>query len=330
MRKLTVYITLIMWFSSCGPETIDTPKPVISSGDVLISNEGNFGWGEATLSVYNPSTKEVQNGVYKSLNNAALGNVFQSINYIHNQFYFVINNSSKIVIADDSIRALESIDNLTSPRFIYEVESDKAFVTDLYNNGIHIIDLNTNEKTGEIYLPGWTEQGLVLGDKFWVCNVESNYVYVIDIPSETLEDSIQINYAPQDILMAKDSSIWVLSRGGNSDKSALTQLDKNGTVLSLEEFENGIATRLNYNSDYLYFIKGDVYHREANSSSTSNVIVQANGKSFYGLGVNNLSDIYVSDAGDFTQASSIYRYDASGNLEDEFKCDVISSFFHFR
>ena len=78
MRKIVAIAFAFVALMGCND---DNPKPAISllQSDILIANQGNFGWGEGTLSTYNPNTKTVQNDVFKTINNQSLGNVFQSI-----------------------------------------------------------------------------------------------------------------------------------------------------------------------------------------------------------------------------------------------------------
>jgi len=52
----------------------------------------------------------------------------------------------------------------------------------------------------------------------------------------------------------------------------------------------------------------------------STPFINGNGKLFYTLSVDaSNGEIYVSDAIDYLQRGSIYRYSASGNLIDQFK-----------
>ena len=65
-------ISGIAWLPSCKDKT---PDPVLiirdttaNSREVLIANQGNFGWGEGTLSLHEAYSKTVQNDIYKSIN----------------------------------------------------------------------------------------------------------------------------------------------------------------------------------------------------------------------------------------------------------------------
>ena len=95
---------------------------------LLIANEGNFGWGDGSLTIYDPEGKIESNEVYKQRNNESIGNVFQSILEYDNRYFFVINNSSKIIVTDTSYRKIGEITGFNSPRYIYPIKDDKQYL----------------------------------------------------------------------------------------------------------------------------------------------------------------------------------------------------------
>ncbi|MEY2924990.1 MAG: hypothetical protein RLZZ337_1538, partial [Bacteroidota bacterium] len=144
MRVLILVSLALFFISSCkdGEQTTPITRSV---NEVFIANEGNFGWGQGSLSIYNPESKMVQHDVFKTKSGFDLGNVFQSINGWDDHYYFVINNSNKIWVTDTGFRPTTTINDLLSPRFIYKVSESKAYVTDLYAKAISVVDLNAGE-----------------------------------------------------------------------------------------------------------------------------------------------------------------------------------------
>ena len=67
---------------------------------LFITNEGNFQYGNATLSYYNPTTKEVENEVFYRANAMKLGDIAQSM-VIRDGIGWVVVNNSHVVFAID-------------------------------------------------------------------------------------------------------------------------------------------------------------------------------------------------------------------------------------
>ncbi len=78
----------------------------------------------------------------------------------------------------------------------------------------------------------------------------------------------------------------------------------------------------------MYWIENDIYKLDTNNpSATREIAVTASGKTFYGLAIKSSNgDIVVSDAGDFSQRSTIYIYTKNGLERNSFKAGLISGF----
>ena len=101
---------------------MNTPSTIESGATLeymLIGNEGGFGSSNATISRYNPVTKNLQDGVFLSANGIGLGDVLQSVHYNEGQVFAVMNNSAQIVIMDSESftqQGLISLPDGASPR----------------------------------------------------------------------------------------------------------------------------------------------------------------------------------------------------------------------
>ena len=125
MNRLYRYILLLLplFTLSCmkWEYGLEEDFDMSASGEGLfICNEGNFQYGNATLSYYDPSTKIVQNEVFYRSNAMKLGDVAQSM-IIRDGIGWVVVNNSHVVFAIDinTFKEVGRITNLTSPRYIH-------------------------------------------------------------------------------------------------------------------------------------------------------------------------------------------------------------------
>lgn len=343
--KIINYIFVLVSFIllSCvkdKPNDVMQPEVTLGGGTkVYITNEGNFGTGNASVSMYEPGSGQIVSDIYKTQNNnAGIGDVCQSMAKINNKYYVVVNNSGKIAVINSSDFKLNAnITGLQSPRFILPVTFNKAYVSDLYANAISIIDLNSNTKTGSIPCSGWTEQMVLIYNKVFVTNNKSNYTYVINTITDQITDSINVGKFGGSIVMDKNSKIWVLS-SGESSSSTLGKLSRiNPITLTVEQsftFNSSDSPSnlcINATKDTLYFLNTHVYRMNITSASLpGSVFIASSSNTFYGLGVSDKDySIYVSDAIDYIQKSSIMVYSPNGQLKTSFKAGINASSFYF-
>ena len=111
---------LFLTLSSCVKDqpTEEEESALITSGNgVYIINEGNFQFGNASVSYYDVDTKTLKEDIYKTANSIALGDVAQSMAVLNNKAYIVVNNSSKIeVVNAQTFVSVATIAGLPSPR----------------------------------------------------------------------------------------------------------------------------------------------------------------------------------------------------------------------
>ena len=341
--RLTKYIFLflsLLLFACVKDKPNDIMQPAVSftgGNKVFITNEGNFGSNNASVSLYDLGNGSIVSDIYKTQNNsAALGDVCQSMAKINNKYYLVVNNSGKIaVVNSDDFKLITTITGLISPRFILPVTFGKAYVSDLYANAISIIDLNTNTKTGSIPCSGWTEQMVVIYNKAFVTNNNTNYTYVINTITDQITDSINVGKYGGSIVIDKNSKIWILSGKDNPNVAKLTRIDpvtlaaELSLPFNLSDSPGNLC--INATKDTLYFLNTNVYRMEISSTALpSSAFVNSSANTFYGLGVSDKDyNVYVSDAIDYIQKSSIMVYSPNGSLKTSFKAGINASGFYF-
>jgi len=342
MKHLYAYCFLLLFFTACVKDkpNIVAKETINLSGakKVLIVNEGGLNDTKASISLFDPGNNQVVENYYGvQNNNQPLGSIAQSLTYFQSNYYIVVNNSNKVVVCDYQFKRTGQISGLTSPRYFLPVSNQKAYVSDLYANQIHIIDLNTNTKTGSIACSGWTEQMVLLYNKVFVTNYRKDYLYVINATTNLITDSIMVGKNAGSVVIDRFDNIWVLSSGEstNSIPAKLSKIDPiNHQIIKIYTFqlnESPNSLCLNKGKDSLYYINKSIFRmRVSDLNLPSSPFVTAGTKVFYGLGVNPTNyDIYVADAVDYVQKSNIFIYKPSGELKFNFKTGINANGFYF-
>ncbi|MCD8293270.1 MAG: glutaminyl-peptide cyclotransferase [Prevotellaceae bacterium] len=348
---------LLVWAAGFLPLTLascmesdyeDVVEVFTTTGSGLfIVNEGNFQYGNASLSYYNPDTHEVQNEVFLRANGMKLGDVAQSMTIYDNKGWIVVNNSHVIFAIDlDTFKEVGRIEDLTSPRYICFLSDEKAYVSQLWDNRIFIVNPQKYEITGYIQVPdmtmesGSTEQMVQYG-KYVYCTCWSyqNRIIKIDTTTDEVVDELSVGIQPGSLVMDKYYKMWTLTDGGYEGSPygyqapSLYRIDaETFTVEKQFNFELGDSPReahLNGTRDTLYWINNDIWRMDVTATHVPvRPFLEYRDTEYYGLTVNPVnSEVYVADAIDYQQQGMVYRYSPQGELVDEFYVGVIPGSF---
>lgn len=336
----TVSFALLL-FNGCVKD-----KPVKeAAGDTTLSdarkvyviNEGGFGYGNASVTLYDPVTGHTVEDVYKEQNNNDVGDVAQSLSRIGNRFYLVVNNSGKVLVCDAAFKKTGQISGLSSPRYLLPVTNQKAYVSDYNGGAVSIVDMNSNLKTGSIPCPGWTERMALIYNKAFVTNLRKKYIYVINTTTDAITDSVETGINAAGLVLDKNDRLWILSAGdkANNVPGRLTRVHP--LTLAVEAtflFPSGASPGnlgLNGTKDTLWYLSGDIFRMAINNTTLPVApFISAGTKNFYGLGVDpNHHTVYAADALDYAQRANVYIYGPDGVERALFKAGVNANGFYF-
>ena len=318
-----------------------------SERGLFICNEGNFQYGNATLSYYNPATREVENEVFYRANAMRLGDVAQSMT-IHNDRGWVVVNNSHIIFAIDlnTFREVGRITGLTSPRYIHFVSDDKAYVTQIWDNRIFVVDPRRYCVVDYIEVPnmtmeqGSTEQMVQLGKYLYVnCWSYQNRILKIDTETDAIVAELEVGIQPTSLAMDCNGKLWTVTDGGfdgspyGYEAPSLYRIDPDTfTVEAQFTFKRGDApseVQLNGSGDTIYWINDDIWAMSVEAERLPvRPFLDSRGTIYYGLTVDPTSgDVYIADAIDYTQQGKVYRYSAEAEPIDEFYVGIIPGSF---
>ncbi len=343
MKKIFILFTIALFAISSCDKAPNLPQinalPDSSGHGVFIINEGNYTQGNAELSFLDLGLNQKFDNVFFQANNRKLGDVFQSMNIINGKAYLVINNSSKIeIINPKTFKSIGTITGLRSPRYIIKTSTNKAYVSDIYDNHIFVVDLSNNQILKKIPLWGWVEEMISINGKTYATNLRGSSINIIDENTNQIIDSIETPFAPKNILKDASNNLWVLCGDANASnkKHFIVKIDLETKQIT-KQFEiktpqtNANKLRVNAIGNNLFWIDEGVFKMNINDSILPpNPIIDKQQRIFYGLAIDpKYHEIMVSDAKDFNSNSDVYRYDFNGQLLGKFTAGKITSDFYF-
>ena len=353
--KLISLFILIIAFTSCSKNSIRvvnpvTPLPANSTFEsgIFVVNEGNYSWGNASITFYNPKDSAAEQDIFYAENGRSLGDVAESMYTYNDDGIILVNNSNKIdLVSLKDFKLTKSVIDGNSPRFMAIIDSTKAYVTNLQQD-ISVIDLSTFTIKKSIHTGTWTESLIQYNDYMFVTSIgvmnettsqRDASLLIINTTSDQIIDSIKTRKEPIGMVMDKKDKIWVLCDGGYDHFESPTLIRIDPTLMAVDETldfpnPNDTPSRLcnNAHKDTLYFLDNGVYQMPVSSAAIpSSPFIPANGHIYYGLGIQPANgNIFVSDAKDYTQKGTVYQYNqVTGSLMNTFTAGIIPGSFCF-
>lgn len=347
----TLALAALLSLAGCAKE--DTPTPdtglELAPAGVFVLNEGNFEYGNGTLSFYDPLSKQVENEVFFQANDMRLGDGVQSMS-VHNGVGWVVVTNSRVVFAIDLDTAREKgrITGLTAPRYMHFVSDRKAYITQLYDNRIFVVDPQTYQVTGHIdcsaimddMATGSTEQMVQDGRYLYVtCWSYQNCMLKIDTQTDQIVDQLEIGVQPASLAMDKNHKLWTMTDGGYDgnpigyEAPSICRIDpetftvEQRFTLALGDYPSEL--QLDGDGDTLYWINKDIWRMGVDAVALpAQPFIDGGATWFYGLTIDPVGgEIYAADAVDYQQQGLVYHYSATGEPIDEFYVGIIPGAF---
>lgn len=346
--RLAIVVLVLASLVGCMKWEYEDGESFATSGaGLFVINEGNFQYGNASLSYYNPATRTVENEVFYRANAMKLGDVAQSMTLYGDTGWIVVNNSHVIFAIDPTtFKEKGRIENLTSPRYIHFLSDEKAYVTQLWDNRIFIVNPKRYEITGYIECPamtmesGSTEQMVQWGKYVFVnCWSYQNRILKIDTTTDKVVAELEVGIQPTSLVVDCYGKLWSITDGGYEDSPygyeapSLYCIDaETFTIEKQFRFAKGDApseVQLNGRGDKLYWINNDVWAMDVTADRIPvKPFIPYSDTLYYGLTIDPRSgEVYVADAIDYVQAGKIYRYSEQGERLDEFYVGITPGAF---
>jgi len=322
MKLRIAFLTIIVCFSCCKRETVPAAPKWGSGKAVVVLNEGNFHWGNASVDLFFPQRKEWRKSVFESTNNRPIGDVLQSASIINGNLWLVVNNSGKIEVVDTSnFKSIKTIGGLRSPRYITEL-AGKVYVTDLFAEKISVINTTSFVLESVLDVSGWTEQIVTHNNLIYFLNKDSGLIQSYNPSNQSIE-VVPVKGKPFD-LIASENEIYVGSY--SRDTAMVTNLGSNNSHIYSYGLQN-VPAKINYsNITKSWYVRSGNALEQFNQSQKLVPIFSLKSGSLYASKI--IEDvIYLSDAKDYVLNSEIIRIDLDGKLIDKTEAGKITSGF---
>lgn len=331
-------------FTSCSK---DDEKPIDTGylHGVFITNEGGFMNNNGSISYYDIDSTKVTNNLFQMINGRILGDVVQSFGVARNKGFIVVNNSQKVEVVDmESFESLGTITGVDYPRYFMGIDNDKGYLSNgNFAGKVYVIDLVTLELTDSITVGNGPENIVKSGNYVFVANsggwTNDSTVSIIDVTTDQVIETIHVGDNPTDLVVDKNSDIWVLCRGkvvydqnwNITDETDSKLVKINGSDRSVEEtfvvgqtgdFFNPNRLAISHDGQNIFFGEaGGIYRMNIEDSNVPTSAYIA--KQYYGLDIDpDNGTIYCLKANGFDANGMVYMYNSNGILTDSLEVGI--------
>jgi len=334
--KYYYLLSLILFLASCKKEEKKNNLPINEKGFFIV-NEGNYTWGNSSLSFYNETNKTLTNQLFFKKNDVPLGDVATSMLIIENNAFITINNSGRIYVVDaKSCEYKGKISELVSPRHLLQVSSNEVWVSDLYSTEIIFFNPHSFEKIGYLDI-GFTSESLLNNDnEVWLSSwSHNNKIIIVDKNSKNIIHTIVTRNQPKKMTEDKNGKIWVLCDGGyygsptgheEPSFQIIDKITKNIEKTIIFPNKNNALVDMTFNKtlDSIFFIHNHIYAMGITDSLLpSQPLIFAEQRNFYCISITpNNNQLVISDAKNWASDGDILIYNTNGNLVNTFKVGI--------
>ena len=325
----TFSLAILLGFTSCDDSDDPSPMP---KGDYesgfFISNEGNFGTPNASISFMANDMMQVSHNIFSGINGNNLGDVLQSVAFEDDYAYLVVNSSNKIEVVNrytfESVATIT--ENLKAPRYAL-VDNKKLYVTNSGENSVEVFDANNFAYITTISIDKPVEEIIEENDFLYIMNAAfgfGNTISVIDTKSNTVVKTITVGDGLNSIEIA-NGILYALHSAGITKVNTSTN-----EVIGDVPFEDGLsnASKLEVEDNFMYFLSGSKIFKFNNDvtslANTELLDTQIADESwFLGYGFNVADDkLFYTDVKGFTENSEVKVYDLDGTFLKSFESGI--------
>ena len=202
---------------------------------IYVSNQGNFADNNGSVTFHDPQTLATSQIL------GDFGTLVQSLTLHKGTAYVMSNTSHNIDIIDLASGMRQApITGVPSPRYMTVATPDKAYVSNLYDAKVTVVDLASRTVTGSVPVGTNPEDIAVVNNLAFVANSgfgADSTVTVIDVAADTVISTIDTGCdGPRHLAVDDEDEVWVFCNGKTvyNDDFTIILERTNGAVIILD------------------------------------------------------------------------------------------------
>lgn len=334
VKQLLSLFTLLALLTACHKvETTVEPEVKPYEKGVFIVNEGTFG-GTGTITFHNPKTGETIQEIFEKANDGAvLGSIVQSLTFIGDRAYIVVNGAGKVIVVNaNTFEYIGEIKGLEQPRYlIASTEANIAYVSqwgaDGLTGSLAKINLATFQIVKTIPVGKGPEKMLKSGtDKLYVANSggfgKDSTITQISLSTDQVQNTFPASGVNPSHLAIRNAEFWCLNNGYFLDSSpagagSLCNFAPNTQKIELPQYCSDLVG--SSDAQRLYFSTG-VAVMSLNSDNTLQKVFD---QSCYGLNIQPTTGLlYCGDSRNFSGNGEVVIRKTDGTIINRFQAGV--------
>lgn len=338
---LVLLVTVTLTLTGCDLLGSDDDSDTsIATAGVYVANQGNFGDGNGSVTIFDPETEQSQPTAVSDLNSTV-----QGIAVRDTSLFVLANSAARIdVFSTDGPTQTAQLTDLTGPRYVTFVGTNTAFVTDQSFGGssaIQALDLSGNQPqlAARIPVEGTPDGITAVGDRFFAslgAFDDTTLVATATAGEESIEN-IDIDCASRYVVADRDEDVFALC----SDAAEAVILDGNtGGIqsrLSLPDtaesaFNVGQPASFAPEPEELYVATDSGILRIDTAGNTVSTTINVDAAEPIGaVAYDDLrQELYVAHVPNFTERGTVTIHTRSGEQTGSFDAGIAPTYIDFR
>lgn len=327
----------------------EVSKVALPQHRMFILNEGKFGLNNAGIGFYAPDNNmESIDDIFYLQNDMRLGDTAQDMIEEDGKIYVAVYGSNYLARLNaacvEEARISFAGDTELGGGIRYIVAEDGYIYASFHGSMVAKINARTMQVEAKLHTPGSNLEGVaIVGDNLYVSNsytqtsagwVYHNDVFVIDLKTFTLKETLSVSENPND-MTEEDDKVFVISSGNYEDVGYSFQMidpANNNNVTDL-----AVASKMCVGNDKVYLVYSDTdwstyittntffsydikTGRVINESFLKNAPAELSSSSIYMMAVDDENgDIYIG-VSYYSSNGNMYRFRKDGTFVEKFDC----------